>query len=82
MACPCNGDAACRECGGTGTLAVTSCPRKQIEPSIWELLESVSFAENGLPPVGGGALDQTQAFLDGYQLVKSHDARWKRYLRA
>ncbi len=51
-----------------------------IEPSIWDLIESIELTDKGLPPVGGGALDQTQAFLEGYQLIQSLNAQWERYL--
>jgi hypothetical protein len=40
----------------------------EVPPEIWEAVELAEFFEKGLPPLAGGVLDQTDAFLQGCRI--------------
>jgi len=43
-----------------------------LTPDIIDLIELSDLYSKGLPPVAGGALDQTKSFIDAFRLL-SHD---------
>ena len=66
----------CPACKGAGQFPISGCPKKMLSRDIFELCRLASFMDDGLPPVAGGALDQTAAFLTGYGFLKAEDAGW------
>jgi len=47
-------------------------------PEISELIQYADIAERtGLPPVEGGSMDQTKAFLSAASIIKSERAVWR-----
>jgi NADPH-dependent 7-cyano-7-deazaguanine reductase QueF-like protein len=75
-----SGNDKCGQCSGTGELEIKECPLKIITADIWETLELADFWEKGLPPIGGGVLDQTQNFVEAARFVFSEKNYWKRKL--
>ena len=64
----------CRLCvkdGRPGELEITRCPLDDIAPDAMECLELVALFREGLPPVAGGTLDQTESFLQAALFVWS-----------
>ena len=47
------------------------CPYQVVPDGMWSVLRYSALARNGLWPVAGGALDQSQSFLDAHQIVTS-----------
>lgn len=68
----CNGeDEHCPACNGTGEYEVTECPNQWIGSEVHGFARLADLFDKGLPPVAGGALDQTRAFLDA-------ESAWRR----
>ena len=80
------GDYECPGCYGVGCeycnhgrLEIDFCPLEFIDDEIWETLESAHlYLEHGLPPVAGGQLDQSQAFLTAARFISSERAAWQK----
>ena len=53
------------------------CPLTLIEGDDWLAIELAGLFRKGLPPVAGGALDQTSQFLDAANFIWSEQARCK-----
>lgn len=67
----------CKRCGGQGCEFLDGCPLKIVPLAVWDMLASVDeMSEHGLPPVGGGANDQTEAFMQARAFIRGEDARW------
>ena len=65
-ACPVceKADAACRACNGRGVFRVEQDPREIIPRFAYRVAEFAElYLENGVPPVSGGALDQSHWFI-------------------
>ena len=78
MECPdCNGS-GCPICDDIGTLDLIGCPLEIIDPGTWELIDYADLYRKGLPPVAGGALDQTAFFLAAARWIFSEQNYWKR----
>ena len=45
------------------------CPARLVEPWCWQVVRLWSAWENGIPPVAGGALDQSAALLDALAVI-------------
>lgn len=41
------------------------------------MLDAVELLEHGLPPVGGGSLDQTACFAQCLRFIRDEEAAWK-----
>lgn len=54
---------------------MTQCPMQYVDGEAAEALRFVDIAKTGPMPVAGGSMDQTRAFLDAEQLVRSDIAR-------
>lgn len=76
MACPACGGKGCDQCDG-GEFAIDGCPRKMVSGDVWELIRHARLYDKGLPPVGGGVLDQTRSFTEGCEFVWAEENRWK-----
>jgi hypothetical protein len=76
MECPaCNGD-GCSQCR-EGEFEIVGCPQTFVTDDIWQMLHYCDLYEKGLPPIGGGALDQTRIFTDAASFVWREQNRWK-----
>lgn len=78
--CNDSGDKECRQCGGAGVLEITECPLNIITMDVWETLELADLWEKGLPPVAGGALDQTANFIEAARFIFAEKSYWKKEL--
>jgi hypothetical protein len=54
-----------------GGELITCCPMLVVPGWCWELIGLCGHADNGVLPVAGGILDQTQAFIDGWAQVRT-----------
>lgn len=78
--CPNCGGNGCSSCGDRGDFELTSCPNRYVGHDAADTLQYVGLCENGLPPVAGGALDQTQWFMDALSFVSNERATWRNAL--
>lgn len=67
----------CDACDGSGVFEVICCPLEWIEERIWQMIELAELYEKGLPPVAGGALDQTAYFVRFAKQVMDESAQYK-----
>ena len=65
----------CQTCLGRGWLKLTSCPKRQIAPETWDWVRMFLLADKGVLPVGGGALDQCETFLEAWQAFAGLEAK-------
>lgn len=61
-------------------VRIDTCPRQWVGSDVWELLTYADLYAKGNPPVAGGALDQTQWFVDACRIAWSEEATWKNKL--
>ena len=73
--CHCDGSPACSRCAGQGYTSLHRCPNAVIKKSTHEAIRYAALAKQGLWPAPGGALDQTQSFLDAYGIITSEISR-------
>jgi hypothetical protein len=76
MDCPDCGGQGCGTCDG-GQIRIMDCPLTLITEDVWEMMELASLYEKGLPPVAGGALDQTASFVGAARLIQTETQRHK-----
>lgn len=62
-------------------LELTCCPLEYVTADVWEAIRFAALYEKGLPPIGGGALDQCNVFLAAVEMIRAEQERWKRELR-
>lgn len=75
MECPaCNGQ-GCDECTD-GSVRITGCPNRYCRDVI-PAINLIDLFEKGLPPVAGGALDQSAWFLEAVTILGNEDAAMK-----
>lgn len=67
----------CDECDGQGEIDIDRCPLLVIAPDVWEVLKYAGLYEKGLPPVAGGALDQSDWFLSAAEYIFEQEQRLK-----
>jgi hypothetical protein len=80
MQCPgCNGP-GCDECRQSGACQIDCCPLEYIGWDTWELLDYAILYEKGLPPIAGGAMDQTAYFIAAARWIFEEMQYWKRKL--
>lgn len=58
---------------------MTDCPAEYVG-GFWEVIEYAELFEKGLPPIAGGAMDQTRWFVSACRLIWADQAYWKRQL--
>ncbi len=63
--CPeCDGK-GCEQCQERGQFLLTECPYKtHLTPEVCELVYFANLYKKGVPPVAGGALDQSAWFME------------------
>lgn len=76
MQCTACGGSGCDECQD-GYVRVATCPKEWIGTEIWRTMLFSDLYQKGNPPVAGGALDQTNWFLQFCMLAWSEEAYWK-----
>ena len=67
--CHCGNIAQCPQCHGTGFVELKRCPYKIIPANIQHTLRYAALAREGLWPEPGGAMDQSQSFLDAMSII-------------
>lgn len=77
MECPSCDGRGCVECGDSGRILVDGCPVRVAGARAFEIISFAELAAKGLAPRAGGALDQTQSFLDAARFVWGEEAHWK-----
>lgn len=70
----CNGT-GCDECA-EGVYRVEGCPNQYCS-GLTQFVELVDLFDEGLPPVAGGALDQSASFIEASRRFKSEEQRAK-----
>ena len=58
-----------------GTVAI-GCPLDEVTADVWEALTLTEFMGKGLPPVAGGALDQTENFMRAAAAINAERAAY------
>jgi len=76
MQCPICGGRGCDECVG-GEIEHTSCPLYLIGGDIADAIDYAELWEKGLPPIAGGALDQSQSFIIAARFIFAEKNYWK-----
>ena len=72
LVCPDCEEKGCERCGKRGRLTIDGCPKRLIGGDLATMLGYAALYEQGLPPVAGGALDQSRWFIDAFE-AWSHD---------
>lgn len=76
----CNG-VGCKECNKTGEINIDICPLLLIDHETDLFIQYARMClDHGFPPVNGGALDQTVAFMDGCDFIRTEIQSWKQEL--
>jgi hypothetical protein len=75
--------AGCETCNHVGTVKITQCPQTLITEDVRTFLKFYGLSENGIMPVDGGALDQTQSFIDAMHYLQCREneietERWQK----
>jgi hypothetical protein len=66
----CDGnDPACRECRGTGFAEIVGCPAALVTEDVRDALRTYDFMQNGMLPMPGGWLDQTEIMLNAVDFL-------------
>ncbi len=63
IVCPQCDEKGCEGCGHTGWLKITGCPQQWVGSDTIAFIRYAELFRKGLPPVSGGAMDQTQSFI-------------------
>lgn len=75
----CDGsDVRCEKCGGSGRLDVPRCPSRCITPDVQSALRAFWWKRDGILPVAGGWLDQTEPFRAACQILGAELDRLQR----
>lgn len=64
-------DEKCEACRGWGYTVVPFCPQQIMDSDTVQFIQLAELYEKGLPPVGGGVLDQTAAFVGAFSYYTS-----------
>lgn len=77
--CPsCDGD-GCDECN-RGSVVIRGCPSVYCG-SVATAIGLVDLFEKGLPPVAGGALDQSVSFIEATRILRNDEAKLRNEAR-
>lgn len=71
--CPTCRGYGCGDCN-RGHIDMKGCPQKLCK-GIGPVLEMIDLFHEGIPPVGGGALDQSASFLEAARFLKNVEQR-------
>ena len=71
----CGGQGPCEWCDGVGRLPVPRCPSRCLTPEVRVALRAFWWQRDGVLPVGGGWLEQTEPFLDACRFLGAEYAR-------
>jgi len=80
MDCPGCGGKGCLVCDDKGKIELVGCPLELVTGDIWQVIEYAELYKKGLPPVPGGALSQTQSFIEAAGFVFREENYWKKKL--
>jgi len=75
IACSSCNEAGCDECGQSGYVELTGCPKEMIDRGLLRAIRMADLMKQGLPPVAGGVLDQSAWFVSFYECFKSESNR-------
>ena len=70
----CNG-AGCDQCTD-GYMEIIGCPQVECA-SVVDAVQLIDLFRKGLPPVSGGALDQSVWFLDAARILEHEESKLK-----
>jgi hypothetical protein len=76
--CPECGEKGCDKCDDRGFIPLTSCPNRMVSSELRQVIRLADFYEKGLPPVAGGALDQSNRFIEACEFLWGEQAHLKR----
>lgn len=62
---------------GDDEIELTSCPRDHVTRDVRGLIRAIDMLDV-IPPVAGGFLDQTAAFVDGLEFWRAEESHWYR----
>ena len=68
----------CSACEGRGYRALRRCPSQILPPNIQLTIRYSALAKEGMWPAAGGALDQSQSFLDAHAVILGEIAEIER----
>lgn len=75
IACSSCNEAGCDECGQSGYIELTGCPKEMIDRGLLRAIRMADLMKQGLPPVAGGVLDQSAWFVSFYECFRSEQNR-------
>ncbi len=75
IACSSCNEAGCDECGQSGYVELTGCPKEMIDRGLLRAIRMADLMKQGLPPVAGGVLDQSAWFVSFYECFRSEQNR-------
>ena len=75
IACSSCNEAGCDECGQSGYVELTGCPKEMIDRGLLRAIRMANLMKQGLPPVAGGVLDQSAWFVSFYEVFRSEQNR-------
>lgn len=68
--CPACAGKGCTHCDEVGSFELVECPQDYVDDMV-DLVPFVDHMDNGCLPVDGGALDQSNWFMDAARRLKS-----------
>jgi hypothetical protein len=71
----CDRDSTLGERWIIGTYKLKRCPLKEITPEGLEYLEAYKFYKNGVLPVMGGWMNQSNTFIEAIRIIESESLR-------
>lgn len=69
------GGRGCEKCNDTGVWTFDGCPHEIIERKTWTTLHLIDLATDGLWPMAGGSLDQTEWFMKAFSYM-AREMKW------
>jgi len=51
-----------------------------VTEDVWEVIKYAELYQKGLPPIAGGALDQTQSFIEAARFIFEEENKIKKQL--
>lgn len=77
LACVACEGKGCDGCNGNGYTLIDRCPHRIVTRDVWQALRFARRADKGALPVAGGLLNQTQSFLEAWELIDADRAVWR-----
>lgn len=69
--------AACRTCGGSGTVQLFRCPWSQVDAAALQICDALPLLDLGLLPTPGGWADQAATWYDATVLALQERATYE-----